>query len=113
MKLTFKVTSRAILRSGEDIQGNQWTIHCEVGDLPHDVRTPLADRLFEDTFVCEGRLQRHRRRRTAPSASLESRFLLQVDGTNLQDLVKTIRQDQREVEESLAEARSEKNLTEA
>ena len=112
VKLTFRVTNRAILRSGEDIQGNRWTIDCEVGDLSHDLRRPLADRLFEDTFVCEGVLN--------DSGSVEPRLgeygepvLLQVDGTGLQDLVAAIRRDQSEVEEYLAETQSEKNLIQA
>lgn len=112
MHLIVSVTNRAILRSGEDIHGNRWTMECEVNDLPPNVRRLLADRLFEDTFVCEGVLNE--------SNCVEPRLgeygepvLLQVNGTGLRDLAEAIRQDQREVEECLADARSETNLAEA
>ena len=112
MQLIVSVTNRAILRSGENIQGNRWAVDCEVSDLPPNARRQLADRLFEDTFVCEGVVNE--------VGTVEPRLgeygepiLLRVDGTDLRDLVEAIRQDQREVEECLAAARSETNLTEA
>ena len=112
MQLTFRVTNRAILRSGVDIQGDRWTLHCEVGEVFQDARPRLADRLFENAFVCEGIANE--------SGEVEPRLgeygepvLLQVDGTHLRALVEAVRQDQREVEEYLAQVRSEKNLTEA
>ena len=53
MKLKVKLKNRAALRSGEDIQGNQFAFECDPSELPQDVRRLIADRLHEDSYLCQ------------------------------------------------------------
>jgi len=104
IKLIVKLTNRAVLRSGEDIEGNQFTFDCEPGDLPGDVREQIADRLHEDAFLCKASVNDDGT--VEPSVTYHNTYeepdLLLVDGTDIGDLIKAVRQDQTDVEEHSA-----------
>jgi hypothetical protein len=96
MEIKAKITNRAALRSGVDIEGNQFPFEVDPGDLPDDVGKNIADRLYEDTYLCVAVLDKDDN--IEPSVSNAGPDLLIVDGTELKDLIEAVRQDQAEVE---------------
>src|ERR1700722_8203003 len=85
MKLIVKLTNQGALRSGEDIEGNQYTFDCEPGYLPDDVRRHIAARLYEDTYLCVAVLNKDGI--VESSVSNGGPDLLLVDGTDVKDLI--------------------------
>ena len=99
MRLTYKLTNRAILLS-ETIRGDEWDLECEADDLSYDERDQIAARLYDDRYTCEGVVN--------DEGGVEPRLdqngqpvLLRVDGTELGDLTDALEKDQKEVEEHL------------
>jgi hypothetical protein len=102
--LNVRLTNRAISRSGEDIEGGQYTFDCDLGDLPGHARKQIADRLHDDTNLCKGDVTDAGT--VEPSVTYqfnaEEPDLLVVDGTGIDDLIKAVRQDQAEIQDILA-----------
>jgi hypothetical protein len=106
MTIIAKMTNRAALRSGEDIEGNQFPFEVEPGELPGDVRRWIADRLYDDTYLCVSVLDEDDN--VEPSVSNGLPDLLVVDGTDIEALVQAVREDQEEVERCLSEVAAQK-----
>jgi len=102
MRIIAKITNRAALRSGEDVEGNQFAFEVEPGELPGDVRRWIADRLYEDTYLCVSVLDKDDN--VEPSVSNGGPDLLVVHGTELKNLIQAVREDQEEVERCLGKA---------
>jgi hypothetical protein len=108
MKLIVKLTNQAALRSGEDTEENQYTFDCEPGDLPGDVREQIANRLYEEAYLCVAVLNKNDA--VEPSVSNGGPDLLLVDGTDLKALIQAVREDQEEVERCLSEVAKQKSV---
>lgn len=101
MKLKVKLTNRAILRSGLDLEGNSWEMDFQVSDMPTDARTLLADRLLDDTFVCVGCVNEDGE--VEPGLTGDGLpDLLRLDGTEIRHLVAALRLDDEEVKACFA-----------
>lgn len=92
MKLKVNLTNEAVLRSGEDLEFNTYEIIFRVSDLPLDVRSMLADRLYLQTWAClgildaEGNVTPYFDDAGAPA-------LLALAGTEIKDLIHALRAD--------------------
>ena len=85
------ITDRAILRSSENISGDLWKFECSPDDLPIDMREMIAARLGNNNFLYEGVL--NQKDEVVPGTRL-----LRIEGTQIEDLIKVIRQDQAAIE---------------
>jgi hypothetical protein len=106
MIIIAKITNDAALRSGENVQGNQYSFEFEPGELPGNVRRWIADRLYDDTYLCVSVLDRDDN--VEPSVSNGGPDLLVVDGTDIEALIQAVREDQEEVERCLSEVAAQK-----